>query len=64
MHGVKGPTWLSKCVRFDLICVNSIDYIHSVLLGVMLLLMFLWLSTEFSRQPFSMIKGTCEIDKR
>jgi hypothetical protein len=37
---------------------------HSVLLGVILLLMFLWFSTEFSHQPFSMTKGTCEIDKR
>lgn len=64
VHDVKGPTRLSKLESFDLICGNAVDYVHSVLLGVMLLLKFLWFSTEFSRHPFSMTKGTCEIDKR
>lgn len=64
VHGVKGPTWLSKLESFDLIRGNAVDYMHSVLLGVVHLLMFLWFSTEFSRQPFSMTKGTCEIDKQ
>lgn len=40
VHGVKGPTWLSKLESFDLIRGNAVDYMHSVLLGVMCLLMF------------------------
>lgn len=64
VRGVKGPCWLSQLKSYDLLRSTGVDYMHSVLLGVMRHLMVLWFSTEFSRQPFSMSKGTKEIDKR
>ncbi|XP_033472879.2 uncharacterized protein LOC117251031 [Epinephelus lanceolatus] len=64
VKGVKGPCWLSKLKSYNLIKGTAIDYMHSVLLGVMRLLMVLWFSTEFSRQPFSMAKNAKEIDRR
>lgn len=64
VHGVKGPTWLSRLGSYDLISGTGIDYMHSVLLGVMRVLMFLWFSTEFSQNPFSMVKSISEIDRR
>lgn len=64
VHGVKGPTWLSKVNCFDVILGTGVDYMHSVLLGVMHTLMFLWFSTELSRGPFSMAKESRGIDKR
>lgn len=64
VHGVKGPTWLTKVNSFDVILGTGVDYMHSVLLGVMRTLMFLWFSMEFSREPFSMAKESKEIDKR
>ncbi|KAL7404230.1 hypothetical protein ABVT39_011719 [Epinephelus coioides] len=64
VKGVKGPCWLSKLKSYNLTKGTAIDYMHSVLLGVMRLLMVLWFSTEFSRQPFSMAKNAKEIDRR
>ncbi|XP_041916006.1 uncharacterized protein LOC121680620 isoform X3 [Alosa sapidissima] len=64
VKGVKGPCWLSKLKGYNLIKGTGIDYMHSVLLGVMRLLMVMWFSTEFSRQPFSMAKNAKEIDRR
>ena len=63
-HGVKGPTCLSRLKNYDLVLGTGIDYMHSVLLGVMRLLMFLWFSTEFSRCGFSMARSIAEVDKR
>lgn len=63
VHAVKGPTWLGRLSSYDLISGTSIDYMHSVLLGVMRLLMFLWFYSEFSRHPFSMAKSVHEIDR-
>lgn len=64
VHGVKGPTFLSRLKSYDLVLGTGIDYMHSVLLGVMRLLMFLWFSTEFSRCAFSMVRSIKEVDKR
>ena len=64
VHGVKGPTCLSRLKNDDLVLGTGIDYMHSVLLGVMPLLMFLWFSTEFSRCGFSMARSISEVDKR
>ncbi|XP_070408783.1 uncharacterized protein [Nothobranchius furzeri] len=64
IKGVKGPCWLSNLKSYNLVKGTAIDYMHSVLLGVMRLLMVLWFSTEFSRQPFSMAKNAKEIDRR
>lgn len=64
VHGVKGLTWLSKVNCFDVILWTGVDYMYSVLLGVMHTLMFLWFSTELSREPFSMAKESRGIDKR
>ncbi|KAJ7999901.1 hypothetical protein DPEC_G00199220 [Dallia pectoralis] len=61
---LKGHCWLSKLTSYNLIKGTAIDYMHSVLLGVMRLLMVLWFSPEFSRQPFSMAKNAKEIDRR
>lgn len=62
IKGVKGPCWLSKLKSYNLIRGTAIYYMHSVLLGVMRLLMVLF-STEFSREPFSMGKNATEIDR-
>lgn len=64
VRGVKGPTYLSTVNSFDLILGTGVDYMHSVLLGVMRLLMHLWFSTEFSRCSFSMVRSISEVDKR
>lgn len=64
VKGVKSPCWLGKLKSYNLIKGTAIDYMHSVLIGVMRLLMVLWFSTEFSRQSFSMTKNAKEIDRR
>ncbi len=35
VHGVKGPTWLSKVQSFGVILGMGVNYMHLVLLGVM-----------------------------
>lgn len=48
VNGVKGPTCLSRLKKHYLVLGTGIDYMHSVMLGVMRLLKVLWFSTEFS----------------
>lgn len=64
VRGVKGSSFLSRLKSYDLVLGTGIDYMHSVLLGVIRILMFLWFSTEFSRCAFSMVRSIREVDKR
>lgn len=64
VKGVKGQCCLGKLKCYNLIEGTAIDYMHSVLLGVMRLLMVLWFSSEFFREPFNMSKNSKEIDRR
>ena len=40
--GVKGPSWLSSLMYFNLVRGSIIDYMHTVLLGVCRVLLYLW----------------------
>ena len=34
VNGIKGPSWLSFCSKFDMVNGVAIDYMHGVLLGI------------------------------
>lgn len=46
--GVKGPCWLSTIPDYSIIDGNTIDYMHSVLLGVTKMLLGLWFDSQHS----------------
>ena len=52
IFGVKGPSWWANCCS-DIINGTAIDYMHSVLLGLVRRLLQLWFDSKFSSQPFS-----------
>ena len=64
VNGIKGPSWLSFCPKFELIDGFAIDYMHGVLLGVQKLLIRLWFTKEFSAHTFNFSKHLPEVDKR
>ncbi|WAR15739.1 PGBD4-like protein [Mya arenaria] len=49
---VKGPSWWTNCCS-DIINGTAIDYMHSVLLGLVRRLLHLWFDSKFSSHPFS-----------
>ena len=53
VKGVKGPSWLLFLENFDIVAGMGIDYLHGVLLGVQKLLLKLWFSDTYSKEPFS-----------
>ena len=48
--GVKGPSWLSTIPEYSIIDGNTIDYMHSVLLGVTKMLLGLWFDSQHSTE--------------
>ena len=52
VFGVKGPSWWVNCCP-DIINGTAIDYMHSVLLGLIRRLLQLWFDPKFSSQSFS-----------
>ena len=50
-YGVKGLNWLYAFKGFDIIKSVGIDYIHSVLLGVVKKLLQAWFSSAFKWKP-------------
>ena len=50
MFGVKGPSWLSTILNYNIIQGNVIDYMHCVLLGVTKMLQQLWCDSKHSRE--------------
>ena len=64
VDGIKGPSWFSLLKGHDIIKGTSIDYMHSVLQGVMKSLMNLWFNPSFSSEPFNISAKIQDIDKR
>lgn len=64
VNGVKGPSWLSFCPKFDIVNGISIDYMHGVLLGVQKLMLRLWFTKEFASKPFSFFSKLSIVDCR
>ena len=64
VNGIKGPSWLSFCPKFDLVNGVAIDYMHGVLLGVQKLLLRLWFTKEFASKPFSFFSKLSIVDSR
>jgi len=48
--GIKGPSWLSSVPGYNIIEGNTIDYMHSVLLGVSKMLLKLWFDNNHSSE--------------
>lgn len=63
VRGIKGPTFLSF-TGCDLVNGTAIDYMHTVLLGVVRKLMHLWFDSSHHRELFSLSKHINEVDVR
>jgi hypothetical protein len=62
--GVKGPCILSNCKYYKLILSTCIDYVHSVLEGVIKKLFTYWFDSKYSSRCFSIRKFMQTIDDR
>ncbi|XP_021344066.1 uncharacterized protein LOC110443942 [Mizuhopecten yessoensis] len=62
-YGVKGPSWLTA-ISADAIQGTSIDYMHTVLLGLIRRLLTLWFDSKFSSRAFSVSKLVHKTDRR
>ena len=62
VDGVKGPSYLETIPKFDLVCGMSFDYMHCVLLGIVRLLLKLWFTTSFHKDPWYLGKVVKQID--
>ena len=50
--GVKGLSWSMYLPIFDVISGTAIDYMHSVLLGVVKMLLTLWADKSYNSEPW------------
>ncbi len=64
VHGVKGPCILRNLKHFHPISSHCIDYMHTVLEGVIKNLFNYWFESQYSSGAFSMRKYMKEIDNR
>lgn len=62
--GVRGYSWFVIVPGFDIIRGVGIDYMHSVLLGVVKMLFNLWLDKQHHGSPWYIGKHGKEIEKR
>lgn len=62
--GVKGFSWFMFVPKFDIIRGCAIDYMHATLLGVVKMLLQLWLSGSYNKEPWSISKKIQEINSR
>lgn len=62
--GVKGFSWFMFIPNFDIIRGCGIDYMHATLLGVVKMLLQLWLTASYSKEPWSVSKKLKEINCR
>lgn len=63
VYGVKGPSWWAN-VCPDIINGTAIDYMHSVLLGLVRRLLQLWFDPKYSNESFSVSSLVNLADKR
>ena len=64
VHGVKGPCVLSHLASFHPVTSTGIDYMHSVLEGVVKALFISWFEPEFAKSNYSLRKYMQEVDRR
>lgn len=62
--GVKGLAFIASAPKFDLIRGVTIDYMHTVLLGVMKMLLDLWLNKEYKNTSWYVGEQIKELDER
>ncbi len=62
-NGVKGQTWLSL-TSLNLVNGIAIDYMHTVLLGVVRRLLSLWFDSQYGTESFSVAKLVDVVDSR
>lgn len=63
-RGIKGPCLLSRLKYYDPLESTNIDYMHSILYGVVHYLLNMWFCSDFSQERFSMIRYSDEKNKR
>lgn len=61
IKGVKGASILSLHQPFDLALGCTVDNLHTLYLGVTLLLMKMWFSKEFKNKDYSLYKQACDM---
>ena len=62
-NGIKGPTFLAG-TGCDIVDGTAVDYMHTVLLGVVRKLMHLWFDSSHSKELFSLSKHTADVDSK
>ena len=63
-RGIKGPSFLMFCPKFDPIQNVAIDIMHLLFLGLLRMMMKLWFNVSHSFQPFSLYRFLDIIDNR
>ena len=64
VNGIKGPSFLMFCPKFDVVAGTGIDYMHLIFLGVVRLLLNLWFNVANTLQEFSIYKYVEVVDDR
>ena len=64
VFGVKGPSQLMRCPKFDIIYGFVVDYMHCVDLGVTRMLVNLWLDSRNHVYDWYIGKKVSELDER
>ncbi|CAF1045397.1 unnamed protein product [Brachionus calyciflorus] len=63
-RGIKGPTLFSKLKYYEPLGSTNIDYMHSILYGVILRLLEMWFSPKYSKESFSISGFQKEINNK
>ena len=63
-QGVKGLSWLFRCPHFDIIRGVTIDYMHTICLGVVKTLLEKWILLKHKKETFSLVGVIDQLDAR
>lgn len=63
-NGIKGPSVLMFCPKFDRVNSVAKDYMHLIHLGINRMLMKLWFSSEYLQEAYSLHKDIKVVDHR
>ncbi|XP_053387539.1 uncharacterized protein LOC128551126 [Mercenaria mercenaria] len=64
VRGIKGPSMLMLCPKYDCIKGTAVDYMHMLCLGLVRLLLNLWFNVSNSSQVFSVYSDVKIVDDR
>lgn len=63
-RGIKGTCELGELAHFSPVESTAIDYMHSILYGVLLKLMEVWFTKKYEAHPSSLFKKLSQLDEK